>query len=343
MQPEKVRYMKASMNNYKIIVKAITLFPTITNSNYTFEFEGWSIKDHNPMIAIFEKEFEFNENNIDPICYEAVKKLEIILLSIFINDYIPKKIYQFEYSTDGLPLSIQIKLQHILGKSMLQDTIEQLALKSFSRSGFVHHKNFLDINYSIPEQNIKEWFDFLDTNSKIVNSLSLIQESYGKIFSLQNSQFRNYFDEFSFRAAIILLTSALEGLFLLNESNSQEIKFKFSTTGAIFYEKFVDKEYFQEFTMPMEKLSFTEFRETLRNLYNIRSGIAHGQEEILTKDMVKISKSMNVGISERHTKTQDQIEALLTLSLLQIHILGIIKLAKDNLLKGTDIIDEIFI
>lgn len=324
----------------KIPLLATVLFPTSTNAKYDYYIGNWKRGGGNPLVSLFQSSLNIDEQNVEAAAIKLIDDLNNVLLSFYINDYLPKKIYYFQ--SDGLGSGqTSLLLSGILGtgKVFPEESIEQIAAKSFSRFTFFTPKEFNNINYEIPKKEILEWYTFFNNNPFVARSLMLIQEGYGYLHALFHEGHTRYFDQYLFRSAILLVIAGLENLLLQNEKT--EIAFKFSTIGAVFYEKYVSDEYFASFNSSITKLSFTDFLEVLKILYDIRSKIAHGTHNFLSNRIDNMLQKLNVH-SPTDSNSAFRQHSLIALNLLQVHILGIIKCAGENLKKGGDIIKEIY-
>ena len=73
----------------------------------------------------------------DSDIYAAVQDLENILLALFVNDRLPRKIFYFSYAK-SLPKDAQIRLLFMLGQSKHgQAADEEVFSTSFAHSGFM--------------------------------------------------------------------------------------------------------------------------------------------------------------------------------------------------------------
>jgi len=325
-------------NNFSLI--ATVLFPTWTNARYDYEIGQWKRTGGNPAVSTFSTILNINpvntttENNV----IEIIEDLNCTLLAFYINDFAPKKIYQFHFEGVGAGHpSIQLSSLLGTGQVLPEETIEQIAVKSFNRSTFFTPKEFFDINYEIPKVELVSWYSFFKEHKEIARGLMLIQEGYGYLHSLFNESHRKYFDQYIFRSAILLIVSGLESIFLKHDEN--ELKFKFSLVGATMYQKYVTKDYFSSFdNHTLSKLQPSDIFDILNSLYSIRNNVAHGSYNFLDRKMKIIVEKLNVAISP--DQSQFRQHSLLALNILQVHLLGIIKCTKENLIKGPEILRE---
>ncbi|MFA6271914.1 MAG: hypothetical protein WC693_02280 [Patescibacteria group bacterium] len=318
-------------------------FPLSTNGKYNIELGEWRLIEHSIFNARFLTTIKISD--LDVIDDKIIRKLEILLLSIFINDFIPKKISHFEISDFGnFDQDLQLRLIGIFGqKPIVLEHKTKKALDSFSSIGLnnLMIKGFHDINYVVPSKIITELYHFLLNNQNITNSLGLIQEGYRIINKLFTNQFYGFFDEFALKNAILLIVSGLEGIFVKNSSS--EISFQFSTIGSIYYDRCVDEKYFEQFDN-VEKIPTCDFFDVLKKLYEIRSSIAHGNSNNLLEKVRKINEIfVKNGIQQIQIVKENNLRSII-LSLfifLQPHIIGIIFGAREKL-NNKEIIKEIF-
>jgi hypothetical protein len=328
----------------QIMLSAFVGPGSMKNAAYQIDLASWSAKDKS-LYLIFDRALplEFNEEQI----YSAVNDLESILLALFVNDHIPRKIFFFNFPSD-LDEESTLKLITILGNRHAQLPNEELLAKIFSQGGLIFNFKWQDSFNTVPSnQVIAEWFQFFSQNKSISTSIDLVQESFSLINQL-NGNF-GFYDYLKLSSAIILLVSGLESLFFQNSDDKADISFKFRVIGAIYYEKYVLDEFFKVFNDGSTKLSFSQMKNLFGLLYDIRSDIAHGRSPDVFNGSKKNNKRWNKFINLLHVapvseNLQGSLTKIISFSLgsLEKHLLGLIYCSKENLIKGVKIVDEIF-
>lgn len=324
----------------KVKVCAIILQGIQTNSHFIFEIGGWKIFKQNPVALILEK--EFNDLTTDNDYYKAIEDLNAILLSLFINDHHPRKIHTFEFPSIISKRHL-FQLYRIFGQPPFPDeNIEHIAVRAFSRGGFIFGSKIdqiKDINYTPDTSLIEDWFHFFKKDQKVARSVFLIQEAFGQIHDL--SYGLKYIHNFLTHQAIILLVSGLEGLFRRGEGDHSDITFKFQTIGSLFYDQYVTAVYLNEYSPPQKKFTFSEFKMILHSIYRIRSTFAHGDALIPLKELKNILGIVRLQYSNVNIEIERNRLLLHALGILKIHLIALIYLARENLFKGVNIIDDI--
>lgn len=317
---------------------------SMKNALYSINLEGWHFVDKLfCMFAFREFEPDSGLREID----SAVRDLETVLLAIFVNDHIPRKILWFNYPAD-LPDNRSIQLTFSLGNSHELELPDQsLTAQLFFQQGWIHinkatraeEEKIADVHQ------ILDWHAFLRQNKPVAASIALVQQSFAAINRLSGSS--SYHDFTDLSMAVILLVSGLESLFSYKSEDKADIAFKFRTVGALYYSKFVTDEYLKRFGDHFSKLDGTRFREVLKFLYDVRSDIAHGRSPLIfhaTKDNIKrwnkLLAFLNIyGIGGGSTGLLTQPISM-ALGMLEKHILALIYCSREHLTKGVTIVDE---
>jgi hypothetical protein len=324
-------------NSEKFVVFANVLVPVFSRSYHQLSKDGWCVVPTSGGTEYF-KEFNIKDTELSTLT-KSINSLNRLLLAYFAYDYAPRKIHSFDYPQ--LMIDKMPSLITAFGNSKENLSIEENAMLSFQNSGDLFTGMITDDpHFEIDIQQIIEWYEIFK-DPYLFNSVTLIKES----FILINNQFKqNYYDLMNLTMGIIMLVSALEGLFT-HGSGRSDISFKFKTIGALFYEKFVTNQTFDRFIhgVNSEKFSMLQFKEILKNLYNLRSDIAHGRYQTLKtpKTWKNLFSSLNVGYEDDFDEAVLIRQAALALSLFEIQILALIIEAKGDLKQGVNIIDEV--
>jgi len=323
-------------------VTAVVAPGSHNNARYSFEFSLWKPTD-NSSTLFFTRDFEDNAKDSELV--DSIEELEKIILSLFLCDSVPRKLYCFEYGNSSIDENNQ-KFWRVFGLSRTHLESEQiLSSKSFSRLGLFNRTPLLNIDSVPSESEIMTWFKFLSQNAHISASLALIQESFGLAHELLAGFRITSFTELS--TVILLLVSGLESLFTHQSDSHADISFKFRTVGAAFYTKYVNEASLESDIMKQRgKFSYTEIKNILQILYDLRSTIAHGNFNLTFFSKKKIRESLDdlfskVGVGEvnKNMKSIYFAHLLLSLGFLENHILGIFRDAKANLNMGVNILD----
>jgi hypothetical protein len=255
------------------IVIAHVLVEPFLRRWHEFSMDGWTVISTSGGTQYY-KEFEMKSTPDDWL--NAITSLNKILLSYFICEFVPRIIYGFELPKH-LPPEKFIQLPLIFGNSIHDFTIEEHAKKSFELSAFVFNGMVSNDPYFQTDiSQIEDWYKLFN-NEVIFNCVNLVRES----FVIINRQFNasDYFNFVTICTGIVLLVSALEGLFTNNQESNGNIKFKFTTIGSIYYEKNVTDEFLGKFELGQQnkKMTHLQFKNLLSELYDLRSTIAHGK------------------------------------------------------------------
>lgn len=324
----------------KIRVKAKVLVPPFHRYYFKLNINGWSVI---PTSGGTEYIKEFNYDSDRKNLLESIEDLKFILLASFLDDFAPRSIHDFEI--EGLKkedIESNIKIYSVFGNNQDKNiTSVEVAKQAFYSSNdlFIMQKS-MDPHYQPDIKQIRKWFDFFKKYKYLAININFIQESF--------ILFSNYFQKLSFFETttllngIILLISALEGIFLQGQDEHSSITFKFSLIGSIFYEKYANEEFLEKFIDNPRKFTQKGFREILKELYSIRSAIAHGDYKKLYKCKIwkKFLTLKNVAYDENDLQITLK-NVSFALGLLEIHILAIVIGAEKNLLKGIKIIDDV--
>ena len=113
----------------------------------------------------------------DSDIYQAVQDLENILLALFVNDRLPRKIFYFSYPYT-LERSSSVRLLFLLGQVKSgQAADSEAATESSSHSGFMFNRR-LDQDWIPSNSAVKEWFDLFRSNEILAGSIVLLQKSF---------------------------------------------------------------------------------------------------------------------------------------------------------------------
>ena len=315
---------------------------SLCNAAYSFVLGKWSVEDRSSFMNFKQMlPQDFQDHQI----YAAVKDLEIILLSLFVNDQVPRKIFYFWYP-NTLREDARIRLLFMLGQRGIFPIPDDNVLTSaFSQSGLLFTSKITTPLDELPSNSlIEKWFTLFQKHEHLAASIGLIQESFLMINRLYG-QYR-YYDYLELSAAFILMISGLESLFFHRSDDHADISFKFKLLGSIYYSKYVTEDFFSQFGPDAKKLTYAEIMDLLAALYNVRSKIAHGKGHGLffgknTKDWRKIFELLHVALVKPRDKSEFMSHIKLCLGLLEKHILALIYCSKEHLVKGAGIIKEI--
>ena len=325
-------------------VTAVVAPGSFNNARYHFDFSLWKPSD-NSRTMIFTREFERSTDDLKLV--SSIEELEKIILSLFLCDFVPRKIYYFEYGAVNPSDDLSLRFWRVFGQPRTYLESEQIIDgKSFHRLGSFNFTPMLNIDSVSPEFAIKSWFDLLTQNPHIAASLALIQESFGLAHELNAGSRITSFTELS--TVLLLLVSGLESLFTYGSDSHADISFKFRTVGAAFYTKYVNETSLRKNPIDSRgKFTYTEFKNILQILYDLRSTIAHGNFNLTFFSEKKIRKSLDDLFSIVHVVDVNKdmksiyfVSLLLALGLLEKHILGIFRDTKTNLNMGVNILDE---
>ena len=318
-------------------VRTKVLVPPFHNYYFNLEIEGWIVTPTSGGTE-YTKVFPKETGRADWI--KSVEDLRFILLACFLDDFSPRVIDRFEI--EGLNGESLMSTILIFGNDQNDFSLEDRSRRAFDFSGDLFNGAYNnDPHYQPNIELIKEWFNLFKQNIGLATNLNLIQQSF--------VQFNKYFGKFSYfdptdlHNGIIFLVSGLEGIFLKNQNDKADLLFKFSTIGTIYYDRYAKEDLINRFGMGSRKFSIKEFREILKELYKLRSMIAHGnyQELNRSKSWKKLLDLKSVGHNDNDDIQMVLKNVSLALGLFEKHILSIIVGAKVNLLKGVDIIDEV--
>ena len=315
------------------------------NARYSFSIGGWSVEDQSFFMRLTTiLPVDFGESHV----YSAISTLEQLLLAMFINDHLPRRIFYFDHPKD-LPKETKLELMSILGQCgdpLTRYPERELAIKGFGQAGWIFtHKPDEPMDVLAQVDAIEEWFELFAKSDAVAASVGLIQESFAALNEFSASH--RYHDYLALSKAIILMVSGLESLFFSQSEDRADIAFKFRLVGAMFYERFVAEDYLRRFGTDAKKLKFVEMKKLLGRLYDIRSMIAHGKAQSILKgnELLKwnrVFELLRVAPVDSSNKSAFLRQMVLALGLLQRHLLALIACSKENLAKGATIVDEIF-
>jgi hypothetical protein len=314
---------------------------SLNNAKYRFQMGGWWAEEYLPLRIRFRYTLPLDFEEAD--VYRAAHDLENILLSMFVSDYIPRRILHFDHERT-LEEERALQLMTIFGQCGDPfDSEKETVIKCIAQRGIPFPTDWhLDIVPST--DSIEEWFKLFSKNPSVAAGVGLIQESFAAINQFAGThRYHNYLE---LSKAIILMTSGLESLFFKNsEDHKTDISFKFRLIGAIFYEKYVTEEFLSK-VYRLKKFSFVEIRLILGAIYDIRSVIAHGKAQDVFRKPNQLNKWKKLFKIMRITQQPDMgmffRNIVLFMSLLQPHLLALIICSKHELSKGAQIVDEIF-
>lgn len=318
-------------------VTARVLVPPFHNYHFNLDIEGWVVT---PTSGGTEYTKTFIRDSKRREWIQSIEDLRYILLACFLDDFSPRVIDGFNIT--GLVGKDLLSPMIVFGKNTNSLTPEEQSIKSFCFSGELFNGAYNnDPHYQPNIELIKKWFSIFRGNAGLATNLNLIQQSF-VLFNKYFGEF-SYFDPTNLLNGIIFLVSGLEGIFLKNQNDKSDLLFKFSTIGSIYYDRYTDQNLLNKFGFSSQKFSVKEFRKILKELYKLRSMIAHGNYQDLNK-----SKTWKTLLDLKHVghNDNDDIQMVLknvslALGLFQKHILSLIVGAKSDLLKGVDIIDNV--
>lgn len=319
--------------------KATILVPPFHMYHFNMNIDGWIVIP-NSGGTIYIKNFDTNSSRDE--WHSSVINLQYILLSCFLEDFAPRVIERFDIENIVVQENI-IPLLMVFGQKRELLTLEERSMKASYLSGELFNGLYnMDPHYMPDTQLIKDWYTLLKKYNYLALNLHYIQQS----FICFNRYFSSisHFDPTELFNGILFLVSGLEGIFLKNQNDYSDLSFKFRIIGSVYYDRYCDINMLRRFKLPdNEKFSIQEIREILKELYDLRSKVAHGSYQDLytpttwKKIIVKLHSDFN--------KNMDIITVLrqvsLALGLFQKHVLSLIIGAKENLLKGANIIDDL--
>jgi len=324
------------------LVFADILGPSFQAGWHQLEKDGWFVVFPTYGGTKYCKEFKITSTPDDWL--KSIDSLNRLLLAYFISDYEPRKIHSFEM-VDNREIEKRIQLFSVFGNHQKASSINsETAKSSFNMSGWIFNGWAGDPNTQIEDVLIDKWYRILD-NKTLFTSISLLQES----FILTNKQFNgmNYYSYIDFSIGIMLLVAALENLFTNKQENHADIRFKFCVIGSLYYQKNVTDDFLRKFHNGADDGKFNQgdFRQILKELYDLRSDIAHGSySKILRgKNWKNILALLKVHYDESFNQAILSKQVAMALGILQKHILALIIQSEIDLLKGAEIIDEAII
>lgn len=320
-------------------VEATILVPSFHRYYFKLNVNGWKVvptSGGTKYIKTFGNKVSINDY------LSSLEDLNNILVCCFIEDFSPRQIDNFYYKSQDQEEIF--KATQVFGNPpRITPSIEELAIRSFNLNSEIFGPSLTNPHYSPNIDLIKEWFTILKANKYLLISLQTLMNS----FIIVNSYFSSfgYFDRSKLLDGIILLISSLESIFLHGQDDHSDITFKFSLIGSIYYERFVKNEVIKSFGEQYNKFSRKDFESILKELYRIRSNIAHGQYDklIKAKDWRKLLIKKSVFYQESFTEVHLFKSISLALCLFEKHIFTLIKGAKNNLLKGINVVDDIIV
>lgn len=326
-------------NSESFIIIAHVLVEPFLSGWHTFSMDGWTVI---PTSGGKQYVREFKMSSTPDDWLASITSLNKILLSYFICEFEPRIIYGFELPKH-LPPEKFIPLVLVFGNSIEDSSREEQTKKSFELSTFlVNGWVSNDPHYQTDISLINEWYELFN-NEIVFNCVNLIRES----FVIINRQFNtnSFFNFLDICTGIVLLVSAMEGLFTNNQDNNADINFKFTTIGSFYYEKNVTEDFLGRFNTAhkYKKLTHFQFKKLLSELYSMRSAVAHGNYSKIKKagEWKKILNLLDVHYDNNVNQAYLSKQIAIALGLFQKHILALIVQSKADLHKGVDILDEI--
>lgn len=322
-----------------MIIEATILVPPFHRYYFELNINGWQVEPTSGGTKYLKS---FNNNPSMDEYLSSLEDLNNILVCCFIEDFSPRRILGFSFKSDNQQEMLNVI--SVFGNPLTKNVSEEeLAKKSFSISSEIFGPPLINPNYKPNISLIKEWFSFLKTNKYLLISLQTLMNSF-IIFNNYFNSF-NYFDKSKLLDGIILLISSLESIFLHGQDNHSDITFKFSLVGSIYYERYVTKEMIKNFGEEYNKFSYKDFKSILKELYKLRSSIAHGQYDklIAARNWRKLLVQKRVHYEESFKENHLFRSVSLALCLFEKHIFVLIKNSKNNLLNGINIVDNIAI
>jgi hypothetical protein len=311
-----------------------------TNAVYSFTLGGWTVHDRSSSMILFRQiPLPFEDTEI----YCAVQDLENILLALFVNDRLPRKIFYFFYPND-LDKGTSLRLLFMLGQAQAPLSPDGIvATESYSSSGFMFNR-ILGQDWIPSNSTIEEWFHFFREKESFAGSIVLLQRSFWTMNGLYG-QYR-YYDYPLLCEAVVLMIAGLENLFV--RDGSKEISAQFRRVGSAYYTERVPEDYFRDFSANDKKLTYEQVSKVLGRLYSIRSAIAHGQARSLFSGKkskrgrcwLEIIKWLNAGEKDPGDKTMFFSHFLLAMCRFQKHMFAILSLLKDHPVTETPIPNE---
>lgn len=274
--------------------------------------------------------------------WDKVNSLKLLLLSLFLDDLTPRLIKSFSYANNNEDRFFNF--YNVLGNSNEFDFRQDNESFYISSDIFNMSQTFRnDPHYSPNINTLNNSFRFLEENKPFARNLNILVDSliiFNKYFNSTS-----YNDQNDLLKGVILLISALEGIFLANQENSSDISFKFQLVGSSFYEKYADENFIRNFGDNQRKFTRKEFSSILKELYNLRSKISHGNHERLfsNRDWRRFLTLKNVRFDENMSIPELYKNVALACGLLQKHIAALLIGAKENILVGAKIVDDIVI
>ena len=330
----------AENSEWFIIFANVLVSPFSSSSGWhQLSKDGWNVIPTSGGREYFKKFKLVDSSPKDWVA--SIDSLNRLLLAYFISDFSPRKIHSFE-----LPGHIFEKLPNlfmIFGSNQNKLSIENNAMLASEMSGTIFNgMGNTDPNAETDISLIYEWYDVFE-NKVLFNCVNLVKEA----FILTNRQFGNggFYDYVELAMGIMLLVSALEGLFTNGQESTGDIKFKFKIVGSLYYQKNVTTDFLKRFGDHSfnEKFTKHEFEQILSILYDLRSDVAHGSyAKILKgKNWKTLLSLLKVHYDDNFDQAILSKHVAMALGLLQKHIFALIIQSKTDLSKGINIIDEI--
>ncbi len=281
---------------------------------------------------------------VDQEClHNLLDDLHCLLTAYFLTDFRPRDLIDFQILTSPKNRALVMEAMHVFGNSGIVDNPDLLVLEAGQNlitSPRVSDLSFFDSQtrnmQAYPWGELEKHYMYLKGHPDFLRKLMLIRESFmnfNVVFSLQT-----YVRETELIVGVVILVAALESLFL--GDSKEEIRLRFSLVGAIIYERNLKDQDFDKERQNKSKLSFDEARELFKTLYDIRSDIAHGTLSTIMKPSNrywnKLAKIFKVNLIGENTFPYRVGVYGLIMSLIQHHIILLVKNSKDDLKLGPD-------
>lgn len=271
-----------------------------------------------------------------------VEDMNFLLTAYFLTDFEPRELLDFKPKTSKEDILLQtyltfgqatfIELPNANDLSKEPNTINSPRIIGLS----IFNSPVRDIQFSkdYPWDELKKHYSFLLKNNEYLKPLMLIRESFMNFNMVTSSTTHPRENELII--GIILLVSALEKLMLNPENDDNTLRF--TLIGAILYQNNFPKDSGLQFGVP--KLSFQEAKILFNILYKIRSDIAHGRLETLSKktnkSWQKLAQIFKVTIPDNLEFSARIKLYSFVMELLQAHMAIFIKYSLEDFFKKSD-------
>ena len=322
-----------------MIIEATVLVPPFHMYYFELDISGWRVEPTSGGTKYIKK--FTSKASIDDYL-SSLEDLNNILICCFIEDFSPRRTFGLTFTSDNQ--KEMLNAINVFGNPINKKPTEgELAREAFNINSEMFGPPLSNPKYIPNVTLIKEWFSILKSNKYLLISLQTLMNSFIIFNNFFNSF--NYFDRSKLLDGIILLISSLESIFLHGQDDHSDVTFKFSLIGSMYYERFVTDEMIKKFGERYKKFSYKDFQSILKELYKIRSSIAHGQYYSLihARNWRKFLDQKSVFYEESLKENHLFKSISLALCLFEKHIFTLIKASKTNLLNGINIVDSITI